>query len=298
MQMPIKVSVVIVNYKGKADTLECLASLETLTYANYNIILVDQNSQDGVLDAAREQFPHVICLANPENNGFAGGNNLGITRALNDGAEAIFLLNNDTTVDPNLLSALVEKADSNPKIGLVGPTMFYYDDPKVVWSLGGWITNRGDATQIGDGLSETAAIELLKTQPPDYFVGCGLYIKRAVLEEIGNLPEEYFLYYEETDFCVRAHRVGWQLAHAPDARLWHKISRATGRNSPLTLYYMRRNALLFVHRYRSRGDLLRCWCWDIYMLGVYIVRRKPEWRPHLWAMIDYILRRFGKAEHW
>jgi GT2 family glycosyltransferase len=296
IKMSVKVAVVIVSYKGKADTLECLASLESLDYDNYSIILVDQNSGDGVLEEVTIQFPKVVCLANPTNNGFAGGNNLGIDYALKDGAEAVFLLNNDTIIAPDLLSAVVAKAEGEERIGLVGPTMFYYDHPTTVWSLGGWLNYRADATQIGDGLSEEAAIAQLATRPPDYFVGCGLYIKQAVLEEIGLLPEEYFLYYEETDFCVRARRAGWQLAHAPEGKLWHKISRSTGRDSPLTLYYMRRNALLFVERYHPKIDLLRLWGRDMHMLCVYIARRKPEWRPHLRAMIDYVLRRFDKRQ--
>jgi GT2 family glycosyltransferase len=296
--MAVKISVIIVSFKGKADTLACLESLESLDYPNYNVIVVDQDSNDGVLEVVKTRFPTVICLANPTNNGFAGGNNLGIKHALDEGAEAIFLLNNDTVVDAHLLSAVVEKAESDSKIGLVGPTMFYFDNPTVVWSLGGWLNHRADATQIGDGLSEAAAALQFETRPPDYFVGCGLYIKRAVLEEIGLLPEEYFLYYEETDFCLRARQAGWQLAYAPAGKLWHKISQSTGRDSPLTLYYMRRNALLFVERYHPLRDLLRLWMRDVYMLCVYIVRRKSEWRMHLQAMIDYKRRRLGKAEYW
>jgi hypothetical protein len=294
------VAIIVINYRGREDTLECLTSLQALTYAAVHIYVVDQpfgpgeKERDGTPEAIRERFPHVVVIENPVNNGFAGGNNVGMRQALADGAEYLFLLNNDTTVDPGLIEPMVALAESDARIGVVGPTMLYYDFPEVVWSVGGEMGAQGQSVLVGEGkrivdISEEAA-------EYDFIVGCGLLAKRRVLETVGLFDERYFLYYEEADLCARVRRAGWQMRHQPKAKLWHKISRSTGTESELTLYYMRRNVLIYLTRHQPKRvfpailDHLRLAC-------VWRLQGKHR-RCHvlLRALWDFLRGRGGKTD--
>ena len=242
-----KVAIIIVNYKGREDTLECLASLRGLTYPAFSVYVVDQASEDGTPEAVRQAFPDVTVIENPENNGFAGGNNTGIRAALEAGAAYVYLLNNDTVVAPNLLEPLVELAESDPDIAVVGSLMLYHSDPAIIWSAGGQIGPNGESIMQAQG--ENA--DTIGPEPfdVDFVVGCGLLTGRGALRKLGLLDDSYFLYYEETDFCARARHNGWRNVSCPASRLWHKVSRTTGKDSDLTFYYMRRNVLRYLSRY-------------------------------------------------
>jgi GT2 family glycosyltransferase len=291
------VAIIIVNYRGRDDTLECLASLQSLTYPSVAVYLVDQASGDGTPQAVRTAFPSVHVLENGVNNGFAGGNNIGIQRALADGAAYVFLLNNDTTVAPDLIDRLVARAASDETIGTVGALMLYHAEPEVVWSAGGRVGEDGAATLLRQG--ERA--ETVPTEPfeVDYVVGCGLLVKRAVLERVGLLDERYFLYYEETDFCARVRKAGWRIVTEPSARLWHKVSRTTGTESELTLYYMRRNVLLYLrdHARRPGRSVLRAAADSLRLALVWTLRGEHRRRRVLLRAVgDFFRNRTGRAE--
>lgn len=298
-----RVGVIIVNYNGRDDTLQCLRSLAGLTYpGGVDIIVVDQpapGGRDGTPEIIREQFPTVHVIENDENTGFAGGSNVGIRAALARGALYLFLLNNDTEVEPGLLEPLVARAEGDPKIGVVGPTMLYHARPDTVWSAGGRIDWRGQSLLLGEGEKASALENTNEAREVDFIVGCGLLVKRSVLEAVGLLDERYFLYFEETDMCARARKAGWRVLHEPRARLWHKVSQSTGEDSPLTLYYMRRNQLLYLGEHGERPllgrlaalhDTLRLAC-------VWTLQRKTQRRDILLRAIrDYFGGRFGKAD--
>ena len=293
------VAVVIVNYKGRDDTLECLASLDHVTYPHYSVIVVDQASNDGTPAAIRAAFPATLLLENAINDGFAGGSNRGIRQAMDAGADYVFLLNNDTTVAPDLLDRLVAWMETWPDVGISGPLMLYYSDPKVIWSAGGYISPHGGSAMNFQGNEPTPhdAEELGYTNA-SFIVGCGLMVRRAVLEQIGLLDEQFFLYYEEADFCARARRAGWKIHTVWAARLWHKVSRSTGTDSELTLYYMRRNQLLFLERNSRRPTLARLTATadSLRLAVVWTVRgERRRAKVLLRAVGDYWLGRRGKT---
>lgn len=293
-----RVALVIVNYRGREDTLACLESVATLTYPDRDVLLIDQDSKDGTPEAVRGLYPWVHIIENPVNNGFAGGNNLGIRVALEQrGADYIFLLNNDTTVEPGLLEPLIALAEGDSAIGIVGPKMLYFDRPDVIWSAGGRIDWRGGSLLIGEG--EPDDTKETTTRDVDFIVGCGLLVKRAVLERIGLFDERYFLYYEETDLCARARKAGWRIVYQPAARLWHKVSGSTGGDSELTLYYMRRNVLLYLGERGTRPFLgcLTALGESLRLALVWAVQGKRR-RSHviLRAVLDYLRGRFGKTD--
>jgi len=221
------VSVILVNWNGRNDTLECLHSLAKVSYAPMHIIMVDNASADDSVDAVKREFPSVEVIPNKTNLRFAGGNNIGIKRALERGSDYILLLNNDTTVDAEFLTKLVKAADADPGIGMVGAKIYYYDDPKRIWFAGGRIEWwKGWISHIG--LREEDRGQYDTARAVDYITGCCLLVKRPVIEKIGNLDEQFFMYGEDVDWCLRVCKAGFRLVYEPKAKIWHKLSVSAG----------------------------------------------------------------------
>jgi len=295
------VAIVLVTYRGKDDTLACLASLEKLTYPRYRVFVVDQNSGDDTLETVAAQFPWAARIANPVNNGFTGGNNLGMCAALKQGADYLFLLNNDTEVAPGLLEPLVALAQSDATIGAVGPKMLYHGEPSTIWSAGGQIDWRGHSVMLGQGEHSPCSDAADKEAPRDvdFIVGCGLMVKRSVSEQVGLLDDRYFIYYEETDWCTRIRQAGYRVVYEPRSCLWHKVSRTFGPGSEFTLYYMRRNILLYLGERGERPLLGRLAAlYDALRLAViWTVQGKHRRRRVLLRAVgDYLGGRFGKSD--
>ncbi|HEX5132454.1 MAG TPA: glycosyltransferase family 2 protein [Candidatus Krumholzibacteria bacterium] len=225
---PPSVTVIILTWNGRALTLDCLDSLAKVTTPNVRTLVVDNASADGTRDAIVERFgPRVTLIANPENLGYAAGNNVGIERALADGADFILLLNNDTVVDPAFIDELLKDFAAHPGAGIAGPKTYYFTPPDRIWFAGGEVSLwRGTARHIGireidHGQYDTAG-------PVDYVSGCALMARRAVFERIGALDDGYRAYFEDTDFCLRARHAGFGVRYVPTARIWHRISASTG----------------------------------------------------------------------
>lgn len=232
------VAIIILNWNGLADTLECLHSVFTLNYPNFEVIVVDNASTDGAAEVIPERYPQVVFLRNEVNLGFTGGNNLAIRYAMEQGAGYVWLLNNDTTVEPDCLSRIVALAESRPEIGLVSPTVHFYDDPETVQFCGNYVDwQQYDFVDLRRG-----------SPPPDVDLtlwGTALLIKRAVVERIGVLNDQFFAYYEDQDYSLRALRAGFSTRVATDARIFHKDSRSTGSpRSPLAVFLRTRNRYL------------------------------------------------------
>jgi hypothetical protein len=291
------VSVVVLHWRGLADTLACLESLMRLDYPSSHVIVVDNGSGDD-LAAIRRQFPQATVVENGRNLGFAGGSNVGIARALADGAEYVFLLNNDTEVAPDLLSRIVDAAESDPSIGIIGPTVLYYDPSDVIWSAGGTVGPLAQTSHldVDERLPDRPIVEL---RDVDYVTGCALLVSRAVVERIGVLDERFFAYFEEVDLCARAREAGFRVVHAPTGRVWHKIERTARAHSRFYLYLMARNRLLYL---RCRGAPLR----SLALAALDLLRTSASWtlrarhremRPYASALPRgvgaFLLGRFG-----
>lgn len=253
MEYP-KVTILILNWNGKEDTIECLESLRHINYPNYDILLVDNGSIDGSVKCFRETYPDLEIIENGENLGFAEGNNVGIRKAMDNGKDYMLLLNNDTVVDCGFLGELVEVAESDSKIGIVGPKIYYYDyngRKDVIWSAGGKINLiTGKTSHInGQKIDDES---LCKPTKVDYISGCAFLVKKDVFDKIGLLDPEYFAYFEEADFCVRASKI-FECVYVPQGKIWHKVSKSTGGNfSPIMAYYLIRNRFLFTKKNGSK----------------------------------------------
>lgn len=249
-----KVTVIILNWNGKDDTLECLSSVKSLSYTNYNVIVVDNGSTDNSLAAISAVYPDIFILENGSNLGFAEGNNRAIEYALDHDADAVVILNNDTIVDTNLLTAFNEAYITLPEAGILGAVSYYYDHPAIIWAAGGlWDPTILDLRHIGLGKTEAY---LPSTQPfeVEYVVGCAIFIHRNVIKKVGLMDPIYFLNFEENDWCRRAKKLGFTAYTVPNAKIWHKISSSFGGESPLWKYYMTRNLLLWSKRYLSAKE--------------------------------------------
>ncbi len=221
------VSVILVNWNGRNDTLECLRSLAKASYEPMRIVVVDNASSDGSVDAVRREFPSVDMIANETNARFAGGNNIGIRQALGRGADFVLLLNNDTTVDPMFLTELVKTTEADQEIGMVGAKIYYYHDPKRIWFAGGRIEWwKGWMSHVG--LREEDHGQYDTVRDVDYITGCCLLVKRAVVEKVGALDERFFMYGEDADWCLRARAAGFRTVYQPKAMIWHKLSVSSG----------------------------------------------------------------------
>jgi GT2 family glycosyltransferase len=298
-----RVMVIVLNWNGLADTLACLASLARLDYLAHEVVVVDNGSIDDSVATVRATYPRVTLIETGENLGYVGGNNVGLEYARAVGADYALLLNNDTEVAPDFLRLLVEAAEADPAIGIVGPTIYYFDRPNVVWSAGGDIDWRRGRTRM-IGVDEVDQGQFGHTvRPVDFVTGCALLIKMSVVERVGMLDPRFFAYYEETEWCVRASRAGFKILHVPQAKIWHKISPDAREASPQAHYYMTRNRLLLLKL--SEAGVVPWLNTLLLDYGRTLVSwtLRPKWRNKslqrhatLQAILDYGRGRFGRVE--
>jgi len=242
------VTVIILTWNGKDLVLDCVKSLQKCTYPNFKIIVVDNASQDSTVDALQTAFGDSIeIISNPRNEMYAGGNNVGIRRALVGDAEWLLLLNNDVEVDPGLLDALVSVGTSDLRIGIVGPKIYFREPPDMVWFAGGELSLWGRGSRH-IGIRQIDQGQFDRIRDVDYVTGCALLIRRSVIDEIGLLDESFRMYNEDADWCLRAREAGYRVLYTPEGKLWHKISSSAG--GQLSLFKIR-------HRVRSQWLFLK-----------------------------------------
>jgi GT2 family glycosyltransferase len=286
------VYVIILNWNGWKDTAECVESCLKLSYADSRILIVDNGSSDDSEAILRERFPDIELIQTGVNLGFAGGNNAGIRYALNHGADYVWLLNNDTVVAPDALTALVAAARQEPKAGMLGSKIYYFDEPDRLWFAGGWINYRIARTgHIGSGETDAGRYDTLRET--DYITGCSLLVPRDVIESVGLMDERFFLLFEETDWNERTRRSGWKILYVPASRVRHKVSRSLESDWAGYYYYLTRNSLLFTAKHKP-VFLLTAAVARVLEAGVMAARGKS--RNAFWMLrgiFDFCRRRFG-----
>ena len=280
-----KVCVVLLNWNGRDDTLACLDSLERSDYPHLEIVVVDQGSQDGLVEVLRRREPHVKLLANEENLGFTGGNNQGIRYGLENGADYILLLNNDTVVDTQCISELVRVAGSNPAVAAVGPKIYLYHEPDRIWSVGGIVDFSENVGQMrGYGRIDRGQFDELAEV--DFISGCAVMVHREVVEAVGLLSEEFYpAYYEDADWGVRIRTAGYVNLVVPSARIWHKASTSTGGDyNPTSKYLMGHHAVVFMKKYATWYQWVKWFIFAVLSLPfLYTVRGFQGQGRSVWA---------------
>lgn len=215
------VSIVLLNWNGAHDTIECLGSVGRLAYPCFEAIVVDNASSDDSVVRIRDSYPKVRIIRSRANLGFAAGNNLAIREALAAGSDYVWLLNNDTRVAPNTLDELVQAAERDPQIGAVGSVSYHASDPErvEVWG-GGYVSLWSGRTRIQE--TPHARSEL------HYLSAVSVLLRSSTLHDVGLLDERFFMYWEDADLGFRIRRGGWRLSVASQAAIWHKGTRSTG----------------------------------------------------------------------
>lgn len=241
-----QISFITVCYNGLEDTCEMIESLQAYVLSvSYEIIVIDNASHVNEATAIKKRFPSVITLRSEVNLGFAGGNNLGIKVSK---GQYIFLINNDTYIESDGFSYLIKRLESRPRIGAVSPKIRFAFPPKNIQFAGftplSYITLRNKG--IGFGCPDDGSFD--KPHPSPYLHGAAMLIKREVIDKVGLMPEIFFLYYEELDWCTTISRAGYELWYEPRCTVFHKESQSTGQESPLRTFYLTRNRLLFAYR--------------------------------------------------
>jgi hypothetical protein len=259
------VSVLVLNWNNGKITNECLASLQCLEHDDFKVIVLDNGSTDRSVELIRERFPEVEIVELGANLGFAKGNNEGIRVALERGVEYVWLLNNDTTVDPKALRALVEKAESDPKIGAVGSAIYYMSEPERLQAWGGGYVN----FWVGRARHFFRPVTDNKIQ---FLMGASLLLRRAALESVGLLDEGFFLYWEDTDLCFRLRRAGWRLAVAGDSKVWHKAGATVGQKGPQLDATLSRSSVQFFEK-NSPAPLVSIWVSVLLRTGKRVLAR-------------------------
>lgn len=259
INMSPKVFIIVLHYKNWEETNECLKSLKDLDYDNFKTIVVDNDK---------------------ENKGFAGGNNIGIKQALKQKADYILLLNNDTIADKNFLKELIRIGESNEKIGILGPI-----GGKINWlyTKGIHITKNNEQ----------------RTMNSDYISGACMLVKREVIEKIGLMPEDYFLYFEDVDWCLRSRGTGYKCVLVPSSKIWHKVSSSAKAESFSYIYYHFRNGLLLTKRHAPFFIKLLAYFVSFLVYVKQLIKSPDKWTKAIKSGIrDFYKGRFGKYENW
>jgi GT2 family glycosyltransferase len=302
---------IIVIFGGGGDMRELLPSLLELDYPNFEAVLVDNQLLPGAraifdeFHALHPDFP-VRYLEAGGNLGFSGGNNVGIRRVLAENTDYVLLLNDDTLVAPDFLSLLVDALERDPRAGIAGPKIYFAEHE----SDGSW--RKGRRIWFGGG-----AVDWLRTNPvhvrldeldddraetageTEFMTGCALLIRRAVIERIGLMPEEYFLYCEDLDWCLAARAEKWKILYVPRSHVWHKVSRSTGGGSPSYVYYNVRNRLMVARKFADLPRALALHAHALFMLSkqpfkFFMPERRKYAGACLRAIVDFYVGKNGK----
>ncbi|MEM3063264.1 MAG: glycosyltransferase family 2 protein [Nitrososphaerota archaeon] len=296
----MKIFVVVVSYNSKNDLPDCLNAIDKIRSNNLYLktIVVDNASSDNSVVVAR-QFGNVEIIESRENVGFAGGNNLGIKKAIDSGADWILVLNPDTKVSPNIINEFLKVQNKDKLAGILAPKIYFWpgfefykkkynknDYGKVIWYAGGIIdwknilaSHRGiDEVDNGqyDVISET-----------DFASGAAMFINANVFEKAGFFDERYFLYFDDVEFCQRAKLSGFRVVFVPKAIVWHKWAQSTGGGSDIQDYFITRNRLLFGLNYSPVRTKIALFRQSISFLF--------KERSKRLAVIDFLRANFGKG---
>lgn len=289
--------IVILNNDRQDDTDACLTSLLESDYKDFRIVLLNHSLDADSSLLFQRKYPQIQVVSLAENLGYAGNNNIGINAALDQGAEWIFVLNNDTVLDRSCLSSLMNVGNNSPMVGILGPMVYHFNEPGVIQSAGGLLGKYWQSVHVG--MNENDRGQYSTVRQVDWVSGCAILVRRSLVEQVGALDPDYFLYWEETEWCIRARRAGWKILHVPNAKLWHKGVKRNYQPRPYVTYYMTRNYLrtLAKHnaplsvRISALANIVRTlFSWSL----------RPQWRHKrdhrnaMWkGLVDFLYHRLG-----
>lgn len=291
------VAIILVNYNGYEDTIECIKSLQKISYDNYRIIVVNNGS---TIKASKDQLiflkEHTDYIDYPDNVGFSGGNNIGMRYAEQKFSPKYFLLlNNDTVVKEDFLDILVENAELRSGAGIVCGKIYFYSEPDRIWFAGAKTDfNTCNHSHYKCTYREVDRDFSDRVEEIDFATGCLWLLSVNAVKKIGYMDEDFFLYCEDDEYCLRMIANGFKILYCNRAIIYHKISASTGNKSFLQQYYIARNHLYIIKRYAKKKGMARRqqyfrWCKDI-------IRGRKNFRPIFRAILDYKRNRMGRMK--
>ncbi len=239
------VSIITVNYNHSDVTCAFIQSLNKITYPNFEIIVVDNASTKDDPQIIKQKFPGVVFVKNPINYGFAAGNNFGIMAAR---GKYVMLLNFDTEVTENFLEPLVDKLEEYPIFGAVSPKIRFFHTPDTIQYAGYTTMNPFTLRNFAIGSREVDNGQYDSDYETAYAHGAAMLVPMDVIKKIGMMSYSFFLYYEEADWCERIKRAGFRICYVHNSLVYHKESISTGKLSPMKIYYLNRNRIIFMRR--------------------------------------------------
>lgn len=295
-----RVAIIVLNWNHADDTLACLRSVMALSYPAIHSVVVDNGSTDDSVARINSTYPNIEVIQTGENLGYAGGNNLGIRHALAYGCDYVWLLNDDITVAPDSLSALLEVAREAPDIAFLGPKVYMKEEPDRILSAGGPLADGWQPQHIGIGEIDSGQYDTIRDV--DYLSGCAVLANACALESIGLLDEDFFAYHEDTEWCYRAKKAGWRVTFVPQARVWHPDTRRRDPASSLVTYYAARNHLLFLRKHQlGWSSILQSLARYAIWIGNWSIN--PKWKHFrakrdalCLALLDFARGKTGKCE--
>lgn len=254
-----KVSIIILNWNGLKDTIKCLESLKKITYLNYEVIIVDNGSKGNDVEVLSREFgDYIYIIKNDKNYGFTKGNNIGIRLAFKKSADYILLLNNDTVVRPNFLSGLVKIAESNPRIGIVGPKILNFDGSLQFscWKYHSYFNVFNEHLLFNFFGNAYKHLNIKNIREVDVVSGACMLFRKKVFDKVGLLDEKMFMYTEETDICYRAKKNGYKIIYYPDCSIIHYGGQSSKQSQLLNIINLYRSRTIFFRKHYSRFKAL------------------------------------------
>lgn len=242
-----KVGIIILHWNDYEHSSECVKSVKSLDYSNYQIYLVDNNSSNDSLARLKREFDDINYIELKNNKGFAHGMNAGINTALREKSDFVFILNNDIVVQKKCLELLVRRAICSDKNGIIVPMVYLGTNGKKIGSIGGYLNWKyGEARHFGHLENDNGQFT---SKQVEFAPGSALLVKANAINQTGLIPEDYFLYSEDVDWSLKIVSKGYNIITEPKAIVWHDESASSGSQSPLKIFYYTRNTLIFMKKY-------------------------------------------------
>ena len=291
-----KVAIVLVNYNGFSDTMDCVNSIKKSNYKNYFIIVVDNCSTDSSFEVLKKQqeYQEFVLLKSEYNEGFSAGNNIGIEYALNEGAEYILLLNNDTIVEADFIEHLLEGFSFSQTCGATIGKIMCYPNKDIIWYAGGSLS-KTTARTVHFRYGEEKNLLEEKISTVSFATGCCLCISREVIEKIGLLDEDFFLYEEDAEYSFRIQKYGYDIVYTPKSIIYHKVSASTGDGSSLTQYYAVRNKYILIKKCYKGINKILAYAYSTLFFIYRCVRRKISFKYFMKGIKGFLRNEIKKT---
>lgn len=278
-----KIGIIILNYNNADATIKCVKNISTINYNAYFLIVVDNHSTDNSYDVLRKNLSSDIYLIETNmNGGYAYGNNIGISQALKRDCEYILILNNDVVLENNSLEELVTYADRHSNVGIIGPAILEFNSSDDIIQSTGATNNliSGKSELINNGKSISNLNKSILY--PDYLGGACLLVRRDAINKAGFIPENYFLFYEENEWCLKIRNVGYEVVCNPKARVYHVGSESINKIGGLSYYFMIRNVMIFEKRNATKSQFIVFFMYTLFRTVLRSLKRPKHWKDLLY----------------